>query len=86
MYMFNKTTWPTTPVIHPRLNSVEEWRFINTNNDQHPIHVHVNDFQVMGTIDPVTGVNSGTQSHAYDNFNVPAPYSTPRTRQPLPER
>lgn len=73
MYMFNKTTWPTTPVIHPRLNSVEEWRFINTNNDQHPIHVHVNDFQVMGTIDPVTGVNSGTQPYAYDNFNVPAP-------------
>jgi len=73
MYMFNKTTWPTTPVIHPRLNSVEEWHFINTNNDQHPIHVHVNNFQVMGTVDPVTGVNSGTQPHAYDNFNVPAP-------------
>lgn len=73
MYLFNKTTWPTTPVIHPRLNSVEEWRFINTNNDQHPIHVHVNDFQVMNTIDPVTGVNSGAQPHAYDNFNVPAP-------------
>jgi len=73
MYMFNNTTWPTTPVIHPRLNSVEEWRFINTNNDQHPIHVHVNNFQVMGTIDPVTGVNSVAQPHAYDNFNVPAP-------------
>jgi FtsP/CotA-like multicopper oxidase with cupredoxin domain len=73
MYMFNKTTWPTTPVIHPRLNSVEEWHFINTNNDQHPIHVHVNDFQVMDRIDPVTGVNSGAQPHAYDNFNVPAP-------------
>ena len=73
MYMFNKTTWPTTPVIHPRLNSVEEWRFINTNNDQHPIHVHVNDFQVMSTIDPVAGVNLGAQPHAYDNFNVPAP-------------
>lgn len=73
MYMFDKTTWPTTPVIHPRLNSVEEWHFINTNNDQHPIQLHVNDFQVMDTIDPVTGVNSGTQPHAYDNFNVPAP-------------
>lgn len=73
LYMFDKFAWPATPVIHPRLNSVEEWHFINTNNDQHPIHVHVNDFQVMGTVDPVTGVNSGVQRAAYDNFNVPAP-------------
>jgi hypothetical protein len=31
------------PLIQPRLNSVEEWRFVNHNNDEHPIHVHVND-------------------------------------------
>jgi FtsP/CotA-like multicopper oxidase with cupredoxin domain len=84
MYMFNTTTWPTTPVIHPRLNSVEEWHFINTNNDQHPIHVHVNNFQVMGTTDPVTGVNSGTQPHAYDNFNVPAPLLDSEERATTP--
>ena len=35
------------PLIQPRLNSVEEWRFVNHNNDEHPIHVHVNDFQVI---------------------------------------
>ena len=29
---------PTT-----RLNSVEEWRFVNHNNDEHQIHVHVNE-------------------------------------------
>ena len=37
------------PLIQPRLNSVEEWKFVNHNNDEHPIHVHVNDFQVTNT-------------------------------------
>lgn len=73
MYMFQGTTWPTTPVIHPRLNSVEEWRFVNTNNDQHPIHVHVNDFEIVKTVDPVQGLTTGPLPYAVDNFNVPAP-------------
>jgi FtsP/CotA-like multicopper oxidase with cupredoxin domain len=73
MYMFDGTTWPTTPVIHPRLNSIEEWRFINTNNDQHPIHIHVNDFEVTRLIDPVQKTITGTLPYSVDNFNVPAP-------------
>lgn len=72
LYMFNKSTWPTTPVIHPRLNSVEEWRFINYNNDQHPIHIHVNDYEVVRLIDPVQGTASGPLAYAVDNYNVPA--------------
>ena len=43
------------PLIQPRLGSVEEWTFVNHNNDEHPIHVHVNDFQVTEYFDPTTG-------------------------------
>jgi FtsP/CotA-like multicopper oxidase with cupredoxin domain len=47
VYAFDGGAFPNVPLIQPRLNSVEEWRFINNNNDEHPIHIHVNDFQVI---------------------------------------
>ena len=46
VYAFDGTAFPNVPLIQPRLDSVEEWTFVNNNNDEHPIHVHVNDFQV----------------------------------------
>lgn len=73
MYMFDDTTWPTTPVINARINSIEEWRITNNNNDQHPIHIHVNDFEVSRLVDPVQQTSSGPQPYLVDNFNVPAP-------------
>ena len=65
--------WPNVPLIQPRLNSVEEWRFINHNNDEHPIHVHVNDFQVIEYFDPTTGLRTGPDKFSIDNANAPAP-------------
>ena len=47
VYAFDGNAFPNVPLIQPRLGSVEEWNFINNNNDEHPIHIHVNDFQVM---------------------------------------
>jgi len=73
MYMFDGTTWPTTPSIQARINSIEEWKIYNTNNDQHPIHIHVNDFEVSKLIDPVQQTISGPQPYRVDNYNVPAP-------------
>jgi suppressor of ftsI len=32
---------------HVRLGDLEEWTIINTSKEQHPFHIHVNDFQVM---------------------------------------
>lgn len=61
------------PLVQPRLGSVEEWRFVNHNNDEHPIHIHVNDFQVMEYNDPVRNIKSGPQHFRLDNVNVPAP-------------
>jgi len=31
----------------PRLNSVEKWRFINTTDDAHPMHLHLVQFQIL---------------------------------------
>ena len=73
VYAFDGRTFPNTPVIQPRLNSVEEWRFSNHNNDEHPIHVHVNDFQVVEYFDPTTGERSGPLQRAFDNANLPSP-------------
>src|SRR5262245_45204182 len=73
VYAFDGGAFPNVPLIQPRLNSVEEWRFVNHNNDEHPIHVHVNDFQVTEYYDPTTGLRTGPDRFGIDNANVPAP-------------
>jgi FtsP/CotA-like multicopper oxidase with cupredoxin domain len=30
-----------------KLGAVEQWRLINTDEDEHPFHIHVNDFQLI---------------------------------------
>ncbi|MEI9901856.1 MAG: multicopper oxidase domain-containing protein [Hyphomicrobium sp.] len=45
VYAFEGRLSPNVPLLQPRLGSVEEWSFINNNNDEHPIHVDVNDFR-----------------------------------------
>jgi FtsP/CotA-like multicopper oxidase with cupredoxin domain len=73
VYAFDGGAFPNVPLIQPRLNSVEEWRFVNHNNDEHPIHVHVNDFQVVEYFDPTTGLRTGPNKFSIDNANAPAP-------------
>jgi FtsP/CotA-like multicopper oxidase with cupredoxin domain len=73
VYAFDGQAFPNVPLIQARLGSVEEWRFSNHNNDEHPIHVHVNDFQVVEYFDPTTGRRSGADMWGVDNANVPAP-------------
>ena len=72
-YEFDDNTFPNIPLIQPRLNSVEEWKITNLNNDEHPMHIHVNDFQVTQIVDPVAGTTTGVQPWGEDNVNVPAP-------------
>src|SRR6476659_9247090 len=67
------SNFPIVPLLQPRLGSVEEWKFLNNNNDEHPIHIHVNDFQVMHYLDPTRGLETGPEMWAVDNANVPAP-------------
>ena len=73
LYEFDDNTFPNTPLLQPRLGTVEEWSFINYNNDEHPIHIHVNDFQVTSMIDPVRKSRTGVQLWGEDNANLPAP-------------
>lgn len=73
VYAFDAAAFPNMPLLQPRLGSVEEWRFINHNNDEHPIHVHVNDFQVIDYYDPTTGLRTGPDRFGVDNANAPAP-------------
>ena len=72
IYEFDPNGFPNVPLIQPRLNSVEEWTITNFNNDAHPMHIHVNDFQVMEIDDPHRG-KTGVQPWGLDNVNVPAP-------------
>jgi FtsP/CotA-like multicopper oxidase with cupredoxin domain len=73
LYEFDDNTFPNTPLLQPRLGTVEEWSFVNYNNDEHPIHIHVNDFQVTSMIDPVRKSRIGVQLWGEDNANLPAP-------------
>lgn len=70
-YNFNDYTWPNGPLVQPRLGTVEEWEFISAHHDQHPTHIHVNDFQVMKTVNPVQGITTGVQDWAQDTFQIP---------------
>lgn len=72
-YQFDDNIFPNIPLIQPRLNSVEEWKFTNYNNDSHPIHIHVNDFQVQQVTSPLIGTTTGVQPFGIDNANVPPP-------------
>jgi FtsP/CotA-like multicopper oxidase with cupredoxin domain len=77
LYEFDDNTFPNTPLLQPRLGTVEEWSFVNYNNDEHPIHIHVNDFQVTSMADPVRKSRVGVQLWGEDNANLPAPLLGP---------
>ena len=40
------STPPRSPT-SPKLGTTEEWRIKNTTKEEHPFHIHVNDFEVM---------------------------------------
>nr|WP_090275997.1 multicopper oxidase domain-containing protein [Mycolicibacterium komanii]CRL69125.1 putative multicopper oxidase [Mycolicibacterium komanii] len=72
-YQFDDNIFPNIPLIQPRLNSVEEWSITNYNNDGHPMHIHVNDFQVQQVVSPLIPSTTGVQPWGLDNANVPPP-------------
>jgi FtsP/CotA-like multicopper oxidase with cupredoxin domain len=77
VYAFDDTAFPNVPLLQPRLNSVEEWTFVNNNNDEHPIHIHVNDFQTVASFDPSTGIKTPPEQWFIDNANVSVPILGP---------
>src|SRR5262249_20210766 len=73
VYAFDGGAFPNVPLIQPRLNSVEEWRFVHHNNDQHPIPVHINDFLVIEDFDPTTCSRTDPDNFAIKKASAPAP-------------
>lgn len=49
------------------LGALEEWTIVNNNNQQHPFHIHTNDFQVVA----INGEPVEVASHV-DTVNLPA--------------
>jgi len=72
VYEFDNNTFPYIPLLQPRIDSIEQWTITNDNNDSHPIHIHINDFQVTETVNP-DGTSTGVQEWVQDNVDVPAP-------------
>lgn len=42
---------PSKIDVVPVLGTVEQWRLVNKSNEDHPFHIHINDFQVMSVND-----------------------------------
>ena len=42
-----KTFDPDVVNVRPKLGTVEQWTLVNNSSEDHPFHIHVNDFQVM---------------------------------------
>jgi suppressor of ftsI len=67
--MINETVFdPTeTPMAAPVRGTLEEWTLINQTTDDHPFHIHVNEFQVIS----VNGEPYRANGHQ-DIVNIPA--------------
>lgn len=70
---FNDNLFPNSAIVRPRLGTVEDWTVVNKNNLQHPIHIHVNDFQVAEVVDSGQGITTGYQHWNQDIENLPTP-------------
>ena len=46
-FVNDKESDPDRVDVRPRLGTAEEWTLRNTSDEQHPFHIHVNDFQVV---------------------------------------
>ena len=73
-FFMDGETFPNPPIYQQRLNTVEEWVITNISTSIHPLHIHVNHFQVMSVFSPQNpGLNVTTPQQWYqDDVNVPA--------------
>jgi spore coat protein A, manganese oxidase len=46
-FLLDKKTWDDPITENPAIGAVEIWSFINVNNDDHPIHIHLVQFQLL---------------------------------------
>lgn len=70
VYLINNKAFPGPAVFQPRVNDIEEWIVTNNTAEPHPIHIHLQDFQVA---DPL---EAGITPH---NYNQDTFYVNPRS-------
>lgn len=70
LWFFDSVAFPYVPLIQPRLGSLESWAYINPSTQGHPIHVHVNDFQVTKHYDPRRDLTVYYQPWALDTADI----------------
>lgn len=58
-FLVNGQVFPNPPLFQPRLNTVEEWTIVNVATEDHPFHIHTNDFEVIS----MNGVPVNSQSY-----------------------
>src|SRR5690606_6948211 len=46
-FTLNNKVFDPNRVMTMKLNSVEQWKLVNRNDEWHTFHIHVNDFQVI---------------------------------------
>lgn len=46
--LLDNKSWSDPTTIYPKWGTTEEWYFINTTGDTHPIHIHLGFFQIIG--------------------------------------
>jgi spore coat protein A len=48
LFLLDKRKWDAPITENPFVGTTEIWHFINTNEDDHPIHIHLVQFQILG--------------------------------------
>lgn len=46
-FLLAKKTWDEPITENPQVRTTEIWSFVNTNHDNHPIHIHLVQFQIL---------------------------------------
>jgi spore coat protein A, manganese oxidase len=47
LFLLDKKTWDEPISENPTIGTTEIWSFVNVNNDDHPIHIHLVQFQLL---------------------------------------
>jgi FtsP/CotA-like multicopper oxidase with cupredoxin domain len=75
-HYINGQVFPNPEVFQPRLNTVEEWTFLNLTDEHHPMHMHVNAMQTIAI--------NGQQILDNGTLLISVPGQTPGTEQMIP--
>ena len=68
VFLINNKAFPGPAVFQSRVNDIEEWIITNKTDEPHPIHIHLNDFQIANPLE----LNITPHNYNQDTFYVDA--------------